>query len=117
LAVSAGELRSRGVLRNCFRCGEEFRSDGASRICSNCRTPVRGKRPLNPKLSFREKQVVDLVSQSKLNKEIAHELHLTEGTVKEYLHRIFRKLGTKNRTELAVFALTQMAEQRDKHVA
>jgi two-component system, NarL family, nitrate/nitrite response regulator NarL len=78
---------------------------------------MRGKKPLNPKLSFREKQVVDLVSQSKLNKEIAHELHLAEGTVKEYLHRIFRKLGTKNRTELAVFALTQMAEQRDKHVA
>jgi two-component system nitrate/nitrite response regulator NarP len=57
------------------------------------------------------------VSQSKLNKEIAHELHLTEGTVKEYLHRIFRKLGTKNRTELAVLALTQMAQQRDTHVA
>jgi len=78
---------------------------------------MRGKKPLNPKLSFREKQVVDLVSQSKLNKEIAHELHLREGTVKEYLHRIFRKLGTKNRTELAVFALTEMAKQRDKHVA
>jgi len=60
---------------------------------------------------------VDLVSQSKLNKEIAHELHLSEGTIKEYLHRIFRKLGTKNRTELAVFALTQMTEQRNKHVA
>jgi two-component system, NarL family, nitrate/nitrite response regulator NarL len=78
---------------------------------------MRGKKPLSPKLSFREKQVVDLVSQAKLNKEIAHELHLTEGTIKEYLHRIFRKLGTANRTELAVWALTHMAEQHDKHVA
>jgi two-component system nitrate/nitrite response regulator NarP len=73
------------------------------------------KKPLNPKLSFRERQVVDLVSQSKLNKEIAHELHLTEGTIKEYLHRIFRKLGTKNRTELAVLALTQMPGQHDEY--
>jgi DNA-binding NarL/FixJ family response regulator len=105
------------MFRSCFRCGAEFQPDGGNRICSGCRTPVPGKKPLNPQLSFREKQVVDLVSQSKLNKEIAHELHLTEGTVKEYLHRIFRKLGTKNRTELAVFALTQMGTQQDKHVA
>jgi len=78
---------------------------------------MHGRKPLNPKLSLREKQVVGLVSQSKLNKEIAHELHLTEGTIKEYLHRIFRKLGTKNRTELAVWALTHMAERHDQHVA
>jgi DNA-binding NarL/FixJ family response regulator len=78
---------------------------------------MRGEKPLNPRLSSREKQVVDLVSQFKANKEIAHELHLTEGTIKEYLHRIFRKLGTKNRTELAVFGLTHMAGQHDKYVA
>jgi two-component system nitrate/nitrite response regulator NarP len=51
-----------------------------------------------------------------LNKEIAHELHLSEGTIKEYLHRIFRKLGTKNRTELAVFALTHLAARQDEGV-
>lgn len=74
-------------------------------------------KPLNPKLSFREKQVVGLVSQAKLNKEIAFELHLTEGTIKEYLNRIFRKLGITNRTELAVWALTERATQQpDEHI-
>ena len=63
------------------------------------------RKPLNPELSFRERQVVNLVAQAKLNKEIAHELHLTEGTVKEYLNRIFRKLNVSNRTELAVWAV------------
>jgi DNA-binding CsgD family transcriptional regulator len=58
-------------------------------------------------LSFREKQVVRLIQQAKLNKEIAYELQLTEGTIKEYLNRIFRKLGVKNRTELAIWAITQ----------
>jgi DNA-binding NarL/FixJ family response regulator len=42
-----------------------------------------------------------------MNKEIAHELHLSEGTVKEYLNRLFRKLDVTNRTELAIWALTK----------
>ena len=93
-------------IRNCFRCGEEFPSDGAKRICPSCSSPKTEKKPLNPNLSFRERQVVNLVCQAKLNKEIAFELHLAEGTIKEYLNRIFRKVGATNRIELAVWALT-----------
>ena len=70
------------------------------------RTLLGPKRQDNPTLSFREKQVVDLVCKGKQNKQIAHELHLTEGTVKEYLNRIFRKVGSTNRTELAIWAIT-----------
>ena len=55
----------------------------------------------NP-LSAREKQVVALVKQGKLNKEIAYELNLTTGTIKEYMWSIFRKLGVSNRVELAL---------------
>ncbi len=43
-----------------------------------------------------------LIRQAKTNKEIAYELCLAEGTVKEYLYRIFRKLAVTNRTELAM---------------
>jgi len=78
-------------------------------MCPSCRIPVhKEKKPLNRQLTFRERQVVRLISQAKLNKEIAYELHLTEGTVKEYLNRIFRKLGTSNRTELAIWALSNL---------
>ncbi len=100
------EFSSIDLLRNCFRCGMEFRCDGSSRICPDCRSPKASKKTLNPTLSFREKQVVKLVCKAKLNKEIAFELHLSEGTIKEYLNRIFRKVGATNRTELAVWALT-----------
>jgi DNA-binding NarL/FixJ family response regulator len=93
-------------LRNCIRCGQEFRGETARRVCSACRLNQQ-ERKINPGLSFRERQVVRLVCQAKLNKEIAYELHLTEGTIKEYLNRIFRKLGFTNRTELAVWALTR----------
>ena len=56
-------------------------------------------------LSPREQQLVDMVSQAKINKEIAYELRLAEGTVRDYLSRLFRKVGVKNRTELAVWAM------------
>jgi len=98
-----------GQLRNCFRCGREFRGESGKRVCPNCAAPKDIKKPLNPSLSFRERQVVELICKAKLNKEIAYELHLTEGTVKEYLNRIFRKVGASNRTELAVWALTTQA--------
>ncbi len=99
--------------RNCYRCGQDFRADGKDRICPTCRKPK--ERLLGspcPELSFREMQVADLVRQAKLNKEIAYELHLSEGTIKEYLNRIFRKLGTRNRTELALWAFRAPAERQ-----
>jgi DNA-binding NarL/FixJ family response regulator len=97
------------MTRNCFQCGREFpvASDSGARVCNSCRKPKASPKPLNPQLSFRERQVVLLVCKGKLNKEIACELHLTEGTIKEYLNRIFRKLGVSNRTELAVWAITR----------
>ncbi len=89
-------------MRNCFRCGREFLApDGNQRVCSDCRLPK--PRKLNPELTPREKQVARLVSQAMVNKEIAFVLHLTEGAIKVYLHRIFRKVGVENRTALALW--------------
>jgi DNA-binding NarL/FixJ family response regulator len=112
------ELTPFSAVHSCYRCGKEFRASDGTRICAACRAPkVRAQKRLDPKLSFREKQVVHLVSQAKLNKEIAYELHLTEGTVKEYLNRIYRKLGVSNRTALAVWALTHLAARPEECVA
>ena len=94
------------VLRSCFRCGQEFRQN-KQRVCTACRKPPERKKQMKRDLSFREKQVVELVQMAKLNKEIAYELHLTEGTIKEYLNRIYRKIGVSNRTELAIWAFRQ----------
>jgi len=103
--------------RNCFRCGKEFRAV-ANRVCSVCRKPkIAERKCFHKHLTLRDKQVINLVRQAKLNKEIAHELHLTEGTIKEYLNRIFRKLGVKNRTELAVWSLRQDGVRREGYVA
>ena len=95
------------VLKSCPRCGQTFRTHGNVYLCDGCKQ-LRSRVPENQgkKLTFRERQVVQLVSQAKLNKEIAYELHLSEATIKEYLHRIFRKVGVKNRTDLALWGLT-----------
>ena len=58
----------------------------------------------SPALSSREQQLVNLVRQAKSNKEIAYELSLTVGSVKEYMHRVFKKVGVRSRTELALWS-------------
>lgn len=95
------------VLKSCPRCGQTFRTLGSVYLCELCKQPKTPARDVRDKeLTFREKQIIQLVYQAKLNKEIAYELHLSEGTIKEYLHRIFRKVGVKNRTDLALWVLT-----------
>jgi DNA-binding NarL/FixJ family response regulator len=56
-------------------------------------------------LTVRERQIVDKVCAAKLNKEIAHDLHLAEGTVKVFMSAIFGKVGVANRTALAIWGL------------
>jgi DNA-binding NarL/FixJ family response regulator len=63
-----------------------------------------------PRLSFRERQIIELIQQAKSNKEIAYELCLTVGTVKEYVYHIFRKLGVTNRTQLALWGRNYQTE-------
>jgi DNA-binding NarL/FixJ family response regulator len=56
-------------------------------------------------LSVQEERIVQLIAEGKSNKEIAAQLDYTEGTVKNYISRIFQKTGCSDRTRLAVFAL------------
>jgi DNA-binding NarL/FixJ family response regulator len=53
-------------------------------------------------LSRRESEVVLLVGTGLSNKEIAQQLGLSVGTVKQHLHSIFCKTGARNRVELIV---------------
>jgi DNA-binding NarL/FixJ family response regulator len=55
-------------------------------------------------LTSREIEIVRLVSRGLRNKEIAGQIGTTEGTVKAHLHRIYEKLGTGSRVELANYA-------------
>ena len=56
-------------------------------------------------LTKREEGVVHLVAEGMTNRDISQELKLSEHTVRNYLFRIFNKVGTSNRLELALYAM------------
>ena len=68
-------------------------------------------------LTRREQSLVDLVAQGRTNREISRELSLSEHTVRNYLFRIFNKLGTSNRLELALYAINQRDAAKEQLVA
>ena len=57
------------------------------------------------KLTGRERELMRCVAQGMDNKEIAAELFLAEGTVRNNISRLLEKLKLKDRTQLAVFTV------------
>lgn len=60
-----------------------------------------------PVLTKREEQVVRLVAAGLTNREISSELSLSAHTVKNYVFRLYEKLGISNRVELAAYSTSQ----------
>jgi two-component system, NarL family, response regulator LiaR len=56
-------------------------------------------------LSERETQILRLMTQGKLDEEIARELVLTEVTIRTHISRILAKLGLENRVQAALYGL------------
>ncbi len=63
------------------------------------------ERKIDINLTEREISIVKLIVEGQNNKEIALELFLTEGTIKNIVSGILTKLNLKDRTQLAVFAV------------
>jgi DNA-binding NarL/FixJ family response regulator len=55
-------------------------------------------------LSQREIEVLKLIAEGKLNKEIAKQLYISEKTVKNHVSKIFKKLNVSDRTQAAIYA-------------
>ena len=60
-------------------------------------------------LSPREQEIVRYVAEGLPNREIAERLNLSQHTIKNYLFRIFDKLGVSNRAELIFLAFSSPA--------
>ncbi len=59
----------------------------------------------NTRLTKREVEVLKLITEGLLNKEIAHRLCISEKTVKNHVSNIFKKIEVSDRTQAAVFAI------------
>ena len=80
--------------------------------------PATAARPISLRgaslLTKREEGVVHLVAEGMTNRDISHELKLSEHTVRNYLFRIFNKVGASNRLELALYALDRRKEHEQQ---
>jgi len=56
------------------------------------------------KLTPREREVIDLISEGLSNKEIAQRLHIATYTVKSHVHNILEKLTLSSRLQIAAYA-------------
>ena len=97
--------------------GYLLKTDETAQIAGKLRTLIAGSgvldptvlkqltRPTSPKLdklSTRERDITRLVAQGLTNKEIASQLFLSEGTVRNKVLMIMEKLEVNNRTQLGV---------------
>ncbi|MFH1446137.1 MAG: response regulator transcription factor, partial [Chloroflexota bacterium] len=64
--------------------------------------------------SQRELEILNLLGKGFSNAQIAQQLFLTEGTVRNYLSAIFTKLNVSDRTQAAVLALRYGLVAKDK---
>ncbi len=66
-----------------------------------------GKSTLHGGLTPRELEIVRWVAQGMRNKEIARQVGIAEGTVKQHMHNIYEKLGVQGRVNLVRYAQEQ----------
>lgn len=56
-------------------------------------------------LTSREQEIISLIAKAKSTKDIANICYISEGTVKQHLNKIYKKLGVKSRLEAAIYFL------------
>lgn len=89
----------------------ELRSTGAAAPAA-ARTTLRSIGEVFPELSARHIDVLNCLMRGMPNKQIARELDISDGTVKQHLNAVFRELAVQNRTE-AVYLLAKSGVRFD----
>jgi len=94
-------------IKSCLAGGMSIHADVAAKVMPKLLNENRRHKQteLIDTLTAREVEVVKHVGLGKTNKEIAGELYLSVGTVKNHLTQILQKLELRDRTQLAIFAV------------
>lgn len=77
------------------------KTDSFDVILHALRGPGEMRQMAIKQLSSRESVVAELASRGLSNEQIAKQTHLSTNTVKTYLSRVFKKVGARNRVDLA----------------
>jgi DNA-binding NarL/FixJ family response regulator len=92
------------AIRSVFQGYSQLGPTIAPKVFSQIKPNTPQKLDSGDLLSKREIEVLKLVGQGNNNQEIATALHLSEGTVKNYVTQIFSKLGTRDRIQAVLWA-------------
>lgn len=84
-----------------------------SRMANSDYTMERSDIPIENLLSNTETKVLKMVGIGLSNKEIASKLHLSEGTIRNYISSILSKLNLSNRTQIAIYAVQSKLVTKD----
>jgi LuxR family maltose regulon positive regulatory protein len=101
LGILAGDARtSRAVAVLCTRASDTRLAKEAGIELNLGRSP----QPTVDRLTKREREVLDLISDGLTNGEIARRLYIAESTAKVHVHRILKKLGVRSRLQALLVA-------------
>jgi DNA-binding NarL/FixJ family response regulator len=103
LRAVAAEAEALGAPRVRAEAARALRRLG-QRLAPTAR-PVAGDTPALEALTPREREVAALVAAGSSNKQVGLALHLSEKTIEKVLSRIYAKLGTRSRVELATLVV------------
>jgi DNA-binding NarL/FixJ family response regulator len=100
LLKNTGLINMIESLKELYAGGSPMSSNIARKLVHAFRQQPPDESPLTVfTLSIRENEVLQLLSQGLLYKEIAEQLHISTSTVRQHIHRIYEKLHVQNRTE------------------
>ena len=93
------------AIRKVILGGTVIEPQVASKLIKHLKHDIEGTSEALSQLTGRELEIARGISQGLSNKEIANDLFVSEGTVKNHLTNILEKLSLRDRTQLAIFIL------------
>ncbi|TLS51620.1 response regulator transcription factor [Paenibacillus antri] len=91
-------------IRSCLSGGLSLEEHVAAKVMPRLLGKTETK-PVDPSLTPRELDIIRRVGEGRSNKEIAEELALSVGTVKNHISLVLDKLELRDRTQLAIYAI------------
>jgi DNA-binding NarL/FixJ family response regulator len=98
LLKNTGLLQLSEALRELYNGGSPMSSNIARKLVTVFREQEKNAAAIET-LSNRENEILQLLSKGLLYKEIADQLSISTGTVRQHIHKVYEKLHVQNRTE------------------
>ncbi|SDL85546.1 response regulator [Sediminibacillus halophilus] len=92
-------------VKNCLAGGLQLQGEVAAKVMPRLLHAKKPEMEKEHNLTPRELDILKQIGEGKSNKEIAAELSLSVGTVKNHISQLLDKLELRDRTQLAIYAI------------